>query len=63
MLNGESELVRLDAKEIDLIIKYRKCNTDRQDVLHHIANELARQTATDQRRRSNVVLLTGRPLR
>lgn len=63
MLTATSELVRLDDAEIDLISKYRKCNPERQDVLQHIALELAKQTQADRPWAGNVVLLTGRPLK
>lgn len=58
-----SELVRLDAGEIELIKLYRRCNSSRQDVLHHIADQLSKQSAPEVTRTGNVVLLTGRSLR
>lgn len=64
MLTAATELVRLDEPEMELIIHYRRCNAERQDVLQHIAAELAKQTRSETPPTGgNVVLLTGRKLK
>ena len=62
MLNAANALVRLDEREIELLASFRHCNTERQDVLQHIADQLAKQTRSELPKAGNVVLLTGRKL-
>lgn len=63
MLDAGNALVRLDDREMRLVMRFRECNRDRQEVLEHIAHQLSSQTKAERPTANNVVLLTGRKLR
>lgn len=57
----------LTSEEISLVVSYRLCNADRQDVLLHLAHELVRQSRQKSTQPvavsgHNVYLLSGRKL-